>query len=94
MSSRIHEEIIRRTLAIVDVPFTFEFLGEHTIPPGTEFVLGQEEGRAVLGEFCDLLLRVSPEMIVKIPHGHFHLEVEQETRYIQMRIERWMAPLV
>lgn len=94
MGAALREEIVRRTVAVIDKPFSFQFLGTHDLTVGTEFVLGRGDDRAALGPGGCLTIRVTPDFIVEVPHGHFHLEVEQETRHIQMRIERWMAPLV
>jgi hypothetical protein len=84
---RSEEEIVRRLVAVVDQPYRFEFFGEHVFEAGTEFVIGDGEGRAQLSG-GDLVLRIAPECIQRIPFGTYHLEVEKETRSISVQTER------
>ena len=94
MNAAMTEEIVRRTLAVIDEPYTFQFFGEHVFSPGTEFILGQAGDHVSLGDNYDLLVRLSSELTVRVPMRYFHLEVEQETRHIRTYVQRWMAPVV
>lgn len=87
--SRRDDEVVRRLVAILDAAFIFEFCGRHVMPPGTELLVGDSEGRVVLDPSGDLVFRVAPEYSVRIPFGGYHLETEEETRRVSVRVERW-----
>ena len=86
--------MVRRLVAVLDSPFSFEFCGRHDMPTGTELVVGDEEGRVVLLKTGELLFRVAPEYSVRIPFGGYHLETEEETRRVSIRVERWPARVI
>lgn len=91
---RRDEKIFRRLVAVLDREFSFDFLGRHDMPPGTELVVGGEEGRAEIGDGGDLVFRVAPEYFVRIPFGSYHLETEEETWKVAIRTERWPTRVI
>lgn len=87
-------ETRRRTVAVLTRPVAFEFFGGDVMEAGTEFVLGEDEGRAQLADDCSLRVRLAPEFAVTVPVGSFLLEVEEETSTVRTRTERWPARIV
>lgn len=84
----LEERVVRRTVAVVDEPVDYEFCGRHVISAGTEFVLGEDEGRVILADRGDLLLRLAPEYSVRIDLSQYHLEEEIEIQKIQKVVQR------
>jgi hypothetical protein len=84
---RSEDEVVRRLVAVVDRPHRFQFFGEHVFEAGTEFVIGDGEGRAQLSG-GDLVLTIAPECVQRIPFGAYHLETETENRKILIQTSR------
>lgn len=79
---------------VVDRPVEYEFFGKHVISAGTEFVLGEDEGRVILADRGDVLFRLAPEFSVRIDLASYHLEEEIETQLIQTVVQRRVVRLV
>lgn len=94
LKHRRDEKVFRRLVAVLLEEFSFDFLGRHVMPPGTEFVVGGEEGRVEMGNGGDLVFRVAPEYVVRIPFGSYHLETEEETWKVAIRTERWPTRVI
>jgi hypothetical protein len=80
--------VTRRTIVVVDRPVEYEFCGRHVISAGTEFVLGEDEGRVILADRGDVLFRLAPEFSVRIDLESYHLEEEIATQTIQTVVQR------
>jgi len=91
---RRDSRVVRRVVAVFDDPYSFEFFGEHVIGRGAEFVIGDGEGRVLLDDSGDLLFRVAPECIQRIPFRHFHLETEEEVHDIVVHTRRHLTRMI
>ena len=70
---------IRRTFAVMDRPFTYEYYTKTTIKKGQRFRIrtgGGDYGYKLLEEGIVLVLGHGANEV--IPATHFHLEVEEE----------------